>query len=82
MNPIDLEVVFLDGTKKQVSAVAADLIAFESHFDLSITSLEKDLRLTHLLFIAWNVLKRTGQTADEFDVWANTVSGVSQASGK
>lgn len=82
MNPIELEVVFLDGSKKKVSAVAADLIAFESHFDLSITSLEKDLRLTHLLFIAWNVLKRTGQTADEFDVWANTVAGVSQASGK
>lgn len=82
MNPIELEVVFLDGSKKQVSAVAADLIAFESHFDLSITSLEKDLRLTHLLFIAWNVLKRTGQTSDEFDVWANGVAGVSQASGK
>lgn len=82
MNPIDLTVVYLDGSEETVSAVAADLIAFESHFDLSIARLEKELRLTHLVFMAWHVLKRTGKTKEEFEPWTSKVSGVSQAEGK
>ncbi len=82
MNPIDLTVVYLDGTEESVSAVAADLIAFESHFDLSIARLEKDLRLTHLVYMAWHVLKRTGKTNADFDAWSNTISSVGQAEGK
>lgn len=82
MNPIDLTVVYLDGTEETVSAVAADLIAFESHFDLSIARLDKELRLTHLLYMAWHVLKRTGKTSEEFEAWTNKVGGVAQAEGK
>jgi hypothetical protein len=82
MNPIDLTVVYLDGTEETVSAVAADLIAFESHFDLSIARLDKELRLTHLVFMAWHVLKRTKKTTETFEVFTERVAGVAQAEGK
>jgi len=82
MNPIDLTITYLDGTEESVSAVAADLIGFESHFDISIARLEKDLRLTYLVFMAWHVLKRTKKTEEPFEVFTERVAGVSQASGK
>lgn len=82
MNPIALVIHFLDGTEKTVEAVAADLIAFESRFDLSVVKLESEIRLTHLFFLAWHSLKRQGQTEQEFEVWAESVSMVSQGDSK
>jgi len=82
MNPINLRVDFIDGTNEDVVAIAADLIAFEAHFDLSVARLQSEIRLTHLFFIAWHVLKRTGQTKEDFDKWVESVSIVSEASGK
>jgi len=79
MNPIALEVHFLDGSSKTVDAIAADLIAFESKFDLSIVKLDDQLRLTHLFFLAWHALKRAGETGEDFEKWAESVSMVSQA---
>jgi len=81
MNPINLQVQFIDGTTVDCVAIAADLIAFESHFDLSVARLEKEIRLTHLFFLAWHVLKRTGQTKDEFEKWVESVSIVSEGAG-
>jgi hypothetical protein len=74
MNPIDLRVIFIDGSEEVVTALAADLIAFESKFDMSVAKLEKDVRLTHLFFLAWHVLKRKGKTTEEFEKWAESVS--------
>jgi hypothetical protein len=82
MNPINLQIEFLDGSTAEITAVAADLIAFETKFDLSVARLEKEIRLTHLFFIAWHVLKRTGKTSEEFEKWAESVSIVKEASGK
>jgi hypothetical protein len=82
MNPINLRVEFIDGSSVEVTAIAADLIAFEAHFDLSVARLEKEIRLTHLFFLAWRVLKRTNQTTDEFEKWTESVSLVSEASAK
>lgn len=76
MNPIELEIAFLDGTTKQVSAIAADLVAFETKFDVSITTLEKDVRITHMFFLAWTALKRQGETKDDFEKWVESVSSV------
>lgn len=76
MNPIALTIVFVDGTEKSVTAVAADLIAFENRFDKSVTVLSNDVRLTYLFYICWHVLKRTNQTQDEFEKWVDGVSGV------
>ena len=82
MNPINLQIEFLDGSTADITAVAADLIAFETKFDLSVARLEKEIRLTHLFFIAWHVLKRTGKTSEEFEKWAECVSIVKEAPGK
>lgn len=82
MNPIALSVTFLDGSEKTVEAVAADLLAFETKFDISIVKLQSEIRLTHLFFLAWHALKRTGETSDEFDKWIDTVSMVGEATPK
>ncbi len=82
MNPINLRAEFIDGSSAECVAIAADLIAFESHFDLSVARLEKEIRLTHLFFLAWHVQKRTKQTTDDFEKWVESVSMVAEASTK
>lgn len=82
MNPIELKVTFLDGTEESVSCIAADLVAFESKFDISVARLEADVRITHLFFLAWHASKRTGKTSDEFEKWIESVSVVNEASAK
>lgn len=79
---INLQVTYADGATKQVEAGAADIVAFETKFDLSIARLEKDFRLTHLFFLAWAVEKRTGATKDEFDKWLESVTLVEAAEQK
>lgn len=82
MEPIKLKVVFTDGTEKEISTVAADLIAFETRFDMSIAALEKNVRMTHLFFIAYSALKRQGQTSEEFEKWVESVGMVSIGEAK
>ena len=82
MNPFDLRVIFIDGSEKVVTAIAADLVAFETKFDLSVAKLQSEVRLTHLFFIAWHVLKRTGDTKDEFEKWIESVNIVTEAEAK
>jgi len=76
MEPITFNIVFLDGTEKAVTAIAADLIAFEEKFDKSVSALTNDPRITHLFYICWHVLKRTGEEKQDFDKWVQSVSGV------
>ena len=47
----NLLVTFLDGTNREVSGIAADLVAFEAEFDLSVTRLNQDMKITHLLWL-------------------------------
>jgi len=82
MEPIALTVNFVDGSSETVTCIAADLIAFEERFDLSVVKLDNDIRLTHLFFLAWHSLKRTNATKEEFEKWAESVSIVSQAEEK
>ena len=82
MNPINLRIEFIDGSFAEVTAIAADLIAFESRFDLSVARLEKEIRLTHLFFLAYSVLKRTGQTKEEFEKWVESVSIVTEGASE
>lgn len=70
---INLQITYADGATKQVTAGAPDIVAFESKFDLSIARLEKDFRLTHLFFLAWNVEKRTKAVEVDFDEWLTSV---------
>jgi hypothetical protein len=78
----NLLVTFLDETSAEVTGVAADLVAFESHFDLSVARLGAEVKITHLLFLAWHVLKRTGQTKDTFEKWVELVDKVEAGNPK
>jgi hypothetical protein len=69
-------------TPKTVNGIAADIVAFESKFDMSMSRLQKDVKLTHLMFLAYAVEKRTGATSDEFEKWLETVEIVTAASPK
>jgi len=79
---INLLIKYIDGTEKSVVAIAADIVAFEARFDISVATLEKNVRLTHLMFMAWNIERRTGQTKDEFEKWIETVEIVTADDSK
>lgn len=79
---INLQITYTDGTKKDVTAIAADLVAFETKFDLSIARLDQNVRLTHLLFLAWRVESRTKATKLEFDPWLETIESVEAGEAK
>ena len=78
----NLLVTFLDGTNREVSGIAADLVAFEAEFDLSVSRLNQDMKITHLLWLAWHSLKRTADTKDLFQKWVESVEGVEASNPK
>jgi hypothetical protein len=82
MQPLNLQIQFIDGTSQDVSTTAADYIKFETHFDKSIAALGDDVRLTYMFFLAWAASKRTGKTELQFDDWAETVSMVGDTDPK
>jgi len=73
---INLRVTFEGDTTKDVVCNAADLVAFEDKFDISIASIGEDTRLSHLLFLAWHSEKRTNATKEVFDKWLEKVESV------
>ena len=73
---INLRVEFISGEVKEVTASAADLVAFEDKFNLSIVKLESEMRITHLIYLAWHSLYRTKQTDKDFDAWVELVETV------
>lgn len=79
---VNLKVKFSDETELDISATAADLVAFETKFDLSVAQLEKNVKLTHLLFLAWNQQRRTGATKLEFEKWVDGVDSIEAADSK
>lgn len=81
MEPIALDIVFADGTTKTVSAIAYDLMRFESHFDMSVAGLAQP-KLTHLFFLAWSTENRTGGTELEFEPWVKTIQIVKEGNSK
>lgn len=72
---INLLVTFADGSTKEVSAQAPDIVAFEAKFDLSVARLESNIRITHLFYLAWHSLKRAGE-ALSFEDWLETVANI------
>lgn len=76
---LNLLIKYLDGTTKDLSTSPADIVAFESKFDLSVARLQDSIRMTHIFFIAWHVAQRTKATALDFDAWLETVETVELA---
>jgi hypothetical protein len=77
-----LLVTYLDGSSQEVSGIAADLVAFEAQFDISVSALGQDTKVTHLLWLAWHVEKRVGNSKDTFEKWVETVSTVEASAPK
>jgi len=78
----NLHVKLNDGTSTDVTGIAADIVAFETKFDMSMARIEKELKMTHLFYLAWHVLHRTGETKLEFEKWLETVDMVTAAEPK
>ena len=73
---MQLDVEYNDGSTKEVKVIMADMVRFESKFDLSIAKLGQEMKVTHLLWLAWTALTREKQTTAEFEVWLEDVSTV------
>jgi hypothetical protein len=73
---INLQVQFEDNSSKEITANAADLVAFEDKYDISISRLGADAKLGHLLFLAWHSEHRTKATDKPYELWLEGVSSI------
>ena len=78
----NLLVKFNDGNEKEITGKAADIIAFEERFDMSMAKLQQEVRVTHLMFLAWHVEKRTGSTKATFEKWVEDVDTIEALEAK
>jgi hypothetical protein len=78
---IILQIEFSDkpGEPKEITCLASDMVKFESKFDLSIANLGSDIKITHLLFLAWASETRTKSTTKSFDEWVDEVQTITAA---
>jgi hypothetical protein len=66
----------LNGETKEVICSASDLVKFENHFQISVSKIEQDVKISHLLFLVHASETRTKATALDFDTWLETVDSV------
>lgn len=75
---LNLRAEFLDGRViDPIAVIMPDMLKFEEKFNLSVGTLAKSEKLTHIVFLAWAALSRTKQTDKSFDDFIETVSSVS-----
>jgi hypothetical protein len=73
---LNLQVTFDDNKSKDILCNAADFVAFEEKYNVSISALAADSKLSHLLFLAWHSEKRTKATDKPFEEWIESVASV------
>lgn len=73
---INLQITFNDGEVKDIVANAADMVAFEDKYSLSVQALSTDPRMSYMFFLAWHSEKRTGGTKESFEKWLETIEMV------
>jgi hypothetical protein len=73
---INLQLTFEDGQAKDITCNAADMVAFEEKFNVSIAELANSPRMSHMLYLAWHSESRTKSTTESFEKWLETVDGV------
>ena len=73
---INLQLEYANGTKKDVSCNAADIVAFEDKFDVSLVKIGNEPRIGWLLYLAWHAEKRTGGTTEDYEKWLESVESV------
>ena len=73
---INLHIQFEDGTDKDITASAADLVAFEDKFNVSVVNLGADPRMSWLLYLAWHSEQRRKETKLTYEKWLETVDEI------
>lgn len=73
---INLHIDYAGGVSRDIVANAADMVAFESKFDVSVAALGQEPKLSYLFFIAYACEKRTGNTNETFEKWLESVEQV------
>lgn len=76
---LTLRIEFQDATNKDITVSAADMVAFEDKFNVSIAKLD-DPRMGWLLFLAWHSEKRTKQTEKPYEEWLDLVDSIGETS--
>ena len=76
---LNLQIQFTDtpNEKKDIVCGPSDMIKLETKYDISIASLENNIKITHLLFLAWASEFRRAETKQTFEKWIETVDSVS-----
>ena len=77
---INLQITFNNGEAKDVVANAADMVAFEDRYQVSVSTLSTDPRMSYMFFLAWHAQKRTGETKETFEKWLETIEMVGAGS--
>ena len=73
---INLQISYISGDSREVTATASDMVTFEEKFDKSIAVLTDNPKMSHLLFLAYAAEKRTGGTKDSWEKWLETIESV------
>jgi len=73
---MQLEVELEDGKKQAVKVTMADMVKFEAHHNLSIAKLGQEMKISHLLWLAWSSLTRQKQITADFDTWVEGVANI------
>lgn len=70
----NLRISFTDGRIIDPLVVALpDMLKFEEKFNIPVSSLAKDQRLSHIVFLGWASASRQKLTDKSFDDFAETV---------
>jgi hypothetical protein len=79
---LNLQIQFTDKPDEMKNIVCnpSDMIKLETKYDISIASLESNIKVTHLLFLAWASETRTKATTQSFDEWVDNIESISPAS--
>jgi hypothetical protein len=72
---ITLRIEFTDGTTRDILVSAADMVAFEDKFNLSIAKLDEP-RMSWLLFLAWHSENRRKATDKTYEQWLDLVETI------
>ena len=77
-----MQISFKIKTKDAAAPVAitselVDMVAFEQEYNLPISVLADEPRVSYLTWLAWHAMHRTGKTQLSFMEWASTLEDLS-----
>lgn len=73
---LNLQLTYENGETRDITCNAADMVAFEDKYNVSVASLSTDPKMSYMLYLAWHSEKRTGGTKDNFEKWLDSVDMV------